>query len=51
MKIDISVIKSVYDMLRQMPVMRQVGYPSSDEVEFELKEGKRGLQATSVRKL
>jgi hypothetical protein len=36
MKIDISVIKAVYEMLSQMPVLRQVGYPPSDEVEFIL---------------
>ena len=36
MKIEISTIKAIYDMLRQMPVMRQIGYPPSVEVEFEL---------------
>ena len=36
MKIDISVMRAVYDMLALMPVMRQVGYPPSDEVEFEI---------------
>ena len=36
MKIDQSIMKAIYDMLRQMPVLRQVGYPPSDEVEFEI---------------
>jgi hypothetical protein len=36
MNIDIKTVKAVYDMLNATKVLREIGLPSSNEIEFEL---------------
>jgi len=46
MKIDIQTVRSVYEMLRNMPILRDVGYPPCEEIDFELLDVSEKVMAT-----